>query len=65
MTDTPLHGCAYVRVSTKRQAEHETPLTEQQAGIKRGAADRGYDIIETYIEAGRSGRRIAGRRSSG
>ncbi len=55
MTDTPLRACAYVRVSTKRQAEHETSLSEQRAGIARGAAERGYDVIETYVEAGRSG----------
>ncbi|WP_363695600.1 recombinase family protein [Sphingomonas sp.] len=56
MTDpTMLRACAYVRVSTKRQAEHETSLNEQETGIARGAAERGYEIVETYVEAGRSG----------
>jgi site-specific DNA recombinase len=56
MTDpTSLRACAYVRVSTKRQAEHETSLNEQETGIARGAAERGYEIIETYVEAGKSG----------
>ena len=53
--EPPLRACAYVRVSTTRQAEHETSLTEQQAGIARSAAERGYQIVETYVEAGRSG----------
>lgn len=56
MTDpTALRACAYVRVSTKRQAEHETSLNEQQSGIGRSAAERGYAIVETYVEAGKSG----------
>ena len=56
MTDTPtLRACAYVRVSTKRQAEHETSLIGQETGIARGAVERGYEIVETYIEAGKSG----------
>ena len=58
MTDpsaAPLRACAYVRVSTKRQAEHETSLNEQETGIGRAAAERGYEIIERYVEAGKSG----------
>ena len=58
MTDpstTPLRACAYVRVSTKRQAEHETSLNEQETGIGRAATERGYEIIERYVEAGKSG----------
>lgn len=58
MTDTgtvALRACAYVRVSTKRQAEHETSLIEQESGICRSAVERGYEIVETYIEAGKSG----------
>ncbi|MGN5374569.1 recombinase family protein [Sphingomonas hankookensis] len=46
---------AHVRVSTERQAEHETSLNEQETGFARGAAERGYEIVETYVEAGRSG----------
>ena len=37
MTDpTPhlLRACAYVRVSTKRQAEHETSLNEQETSSR-------------------------------
>lgn len=50
-----LRACAYVRVSTKRQAENETSLNEQEAGISRAAAQQGYEIVETYVEAGKSG----------
>lgn len=57
MTTDPmtLRACAYVRVSTKRQAEHETSLNEQERGIARAAVERGYEIVETYVEAGKSG----------
>jgi site-specific DNA recombinase len=55
LADTLLRACAYVRVSTKRQAEHETSLIEQQVGIGRAATTLGYNVVETYIEAGKSG----------
>jgi site-specific DNA recombinase len=48
-------ACAYVRVSTRRQAEHETSLAEQEGGLARAAKAVGYEIIETYVEPGRSG----------
>ncbi len=57
MTETSptLPACAYVRVSTRRQAEHETSLAEQEGGIARAAASAGYEITHTYVEPGRSG----------
>jgi site-specific DNA recombinase len=48
-------ACAYIRVSTRRQAEHETSLQEQEVGTQRAAAHDGRRIVRTYIESGRSG----------
>src|SRR3546814_1713098 len=45
-------ACAYVRVSTVRQAEHETSLADQIASIKRHCASRGIDLVEIYREPG-------------
>ena len=48
----------YVRMST----EHQRYSTENQSdAILRYADERGYQIIETYCDAGKSGLRIEGR----
>ena len=48
----------YVRMST----EHQRYSTENQSdAILRYADERGYQIIETYSDAGKSGLRIEGR----
>lgn len=48
----------YVRMST----EHQRYSTENQAdAIQRYADERGYQIIKTYSDAGKSGLRIQGR----
>jgi len=48
----------YVRMST----EHQRYSTENQSdAILRYADERGYQIIETYSDAGKSGLRIKGR----
>ncbi|MEP3947972.1 recombinase family protein [Ascidiaceihabitans sp.] len=48
----------YVRMST----DHQRYSTENQSdAIARYAEERGYQIIETYTDAGKSGLRIAGR----
>lgn len=53
--DEPIRSaCAYVRVSTTRQAEHQTSLVEQSAVIQRFADQEGYAITETYVEPGAS-----------
>ena len=47
----------YVRMST----EHQRYSTENQSdAIRRYADERGYQIIETYSDAGKSGLRIEG-----
>src|SRR3546814_20309479 len=47
-------ACAYVRVSTVRQAEHETSLADQIASIERHCASRGIDLVEIYRARGAS-----------
>ena len=60
MTDrsnqTPRRAAAYMRVSTSRQANHETSLDAQDGIIMRSAEAAGYAIAERYVEGGRSAR---------
>lgn len=48
-------AAAYARVSTKRQAEHETSLDEQVRRIAAEAERQGYEIVEQFVDAGVSG----------
>lgn len=53
-----LRAAEYVRMST----EHQKYSTENQSdAIRRYAAQRGFTIVRTYIDAGRSGLNIEGR----
>jgi site-specific DNA recombinase len=52
----PLRACTYARVSTTRQATHETSLGEQDRIMQRAAAAQGYAIVQSYVEPGRSAR---------
>jgi len=58
---TPLIRAAqYIRMST----EHQQYSTENQADVIRAyAAARGYEIVQTYADHGKSGLRIEGRES--
>ena len=56
--DNARNAAQYVRMST----EHQRYSTENQAdAIQRYADERGYQIIRTYSDAGKSGLRIQGR----
>ena len=56
--DSRRKAAQYVRMST----EHQRYSTENQAdAIKRYADERGYQIVRTYSDAGKSGLRIQGR----
>lgn len=56
--DSSRKAAQYVRMST----EHQRYSTENQAdAIQRYADERGYQIIKTYSDAGKSGLRIQGR----
>ena len=45
---------AYVRVSTSRQAEHETSLVDQVAAITKYCETRGILLVDVYREPGAS-----------
>lgn len=56
--DNARNAAQYVRMST----EHQRYSTENQAdAIQRYADERGYQIVRTYSDAGKSGLRIQGR----
>jgi len=53
-----MRAAQYVRMST----EHQRYSTENQSeAIGRYAAQRGFEIVRTYVDAGRSGLKIDGR----
>lgn len=53
-----IQAAAYVRMST----EHQRYSTDNQlATIRRYADRRGYEIVRTYTDAGKSGLRLVGR----
>lgn len=55
---TPIRAAQYVRMST----EHQKYSTENQADIiSQYAAQRGFEIVQTYGDAGKSGLSIEGR----
>ena len=47
-------AAAYVRVSTSRQAEHETSLADQIAAITAYCESRGLLLVDVYREPGAS-----------
>jgi len=51
----------YLRVSTKRQADHGVSLDAQQQAARRWCEYRGYQIAQVYEERGVSGRKSANR----
>jgi site-specific DNA recombinase len=44
----------YLRVSTTRQAEHDVSIPDQRKQGEAYCAMRGYDLVETFVEAGAS-----------
>lgn len=56
----PVRAAQYVRMST----EHQQYSPDSQAGvILEYAVRRGFEVVRTYADEGRSGLRIAGRRA--
>ena len=52
------YAAEYVRMST----EHQKYSTENQSeAIRRYATERGFEIVKTYADAGKSGLRLDGR----
>src|SRR5262249_24988576 len=50
----PLRAALYLRVSTARQAEHDVSIPDQRKQGEAYCASRGYQLVETYAEAGAS-----------
>ncbi len=53
-TGVPLRAALYLRVSTARQAEHDVSIPDQRRQGEAYCASRGYELVETFIEAGAS-----------
>jgi len=54
----PIRAAQYIRMST----EHQQYSTENQSDVVREYADaRGYEIVRTYADEGKSGLRVEGR----
>ncbi len=49
-----LRAALYLRVSTTRQAEHDVSIPDQRKQGEAYCASRGYQLVETYVEAGAS-----------
>ena len=49
-----LRAALYLRVSTVRQAEHDVSIPDQKRQGEAYCASRGYQLVETYVEAGAS-----------
>ncbi len=50
----PLRAALYLRVSTARQAEHDVSIPDQRRQGEAYCANRGYQLVETYVEPGAS-----------
>ena len=50
----PLRAALYLRVSTARQAEHDVSIPDQKRQGEAYCASRGYQLVETFVEAGAS-----------
>ncbi|WP_183189826.1 recombinase family protein [Ancylobacter tetraedralis] len=50
----PLRAALYLRVSTARQAEHDVSIPDQRRQGEAYCQARGYQLVETYVEAGAS-----------
>lgn len=50
----PLRAALNLRVSTARQAEHDVSIPDQKRQGETYCAALGYQVVETYVEAGAS-----------
>ena len=51
-SNIPVRAALYLRVSTVRQAEHDVSIPDQRRQGEAYCQSRGYQIVETYVEAG-------------
>ena len=52
--DVAQRAALYLRVSTTRQAEHDVSIPDQRRQGEAWCASHGYQLTETYVEAGAS-----------
>ena len=52
--DVVQRAALYLRVSTIRQAEHDVSIPDQRKQGETYCASRGYQLVETFVEAGAS-----------
>jgi len=53
-TEVAQRAALYLRVSTTRQAEHDVSIPDQRRQGEAWCASHGYQLTETYVEAGAS-----------
>ena len=56
-TDKVLRTAAYIRVSHDEQVKHGFSIEAQKDGLKKYAEERGYRIVEWYIDEGKTARK--------
>jgi DNA invertase Pin-like site-specific DNA recombinase len=56
---------SYLRVSTREQGDSGLGLDAQRASIRAEAKQRGWTIVEEFVDAGQSGKSLAGRTGLG
>lgn len=61
-TDKVLRTAAYIRVSHDEQVKHGFSIEAQKDGLKKYAEERGYRIVEWYIDEGKTARKKLGKR---
>lgn len=61
-TKKVVRTAAYIRVSTEEQAKHGFSIEAQKEGLKKYAEEKGYRIVEWYIDDGKSARKKVSKR---
>lgn len=57
-----IRTAAYIRVSTEEQAKHGFSIEAQKEGLLKYAKERGYKIVDWYIDEGKTARKKTGKR---
>lgn len=61
-TSKVIRTAAYIRVSSDEQVKHGFSIEAQKAGLIKYAEERGYRIVEFYIDNGKSARKKVSKR---
>lgn len=54
---------SYYRVSTDEQAQHGKSIDTQRSLCKKWASDNDYDIVQEFVDEGKSATKISGRKA--